>query len=269
MCFFLNLNYLTLLLEHKASKSFLEKNNKAKEDIAQEFYKYMSTDAGKEKILNPPGRTPISKVDWNKTDFEKEIEERVDAYVESYLQSHRVMESYKDIQIEVNLFHDKVNEILVEMESEWIQTRQVIHGFNPGKFFIAFGLLTSPIWFSALATRFGVAAVVVSFAISALFGWNRKTEIEIYTKYNRYKATIRKKICKHLDENCGLVIVKLVDKVTDDVLPKRIQAFETMIRQISESRDKVLANQEVLQNLAKQINAMDETVTGLTKSLKT
>lgn len=256
----------------QARKSFLEKNNKAKEDIAQECYKYMSTDAGKEKILNPPGRTPLSKVDWNKTDFEKEIEERVDAYVESYLQSDGVMERYKDIQIEVNLFHDKVNEILVEMESEWIETRQVIHGFDPGNFLIAFGLLTSPLWFAALAIGFGVAAAVVagvSFVLGALFGWNRKTDIEIYTEYNRYKATIRKKICKHLDENCGLIIVKLVDKVTDDVLPKRIQAFETMIRQISESRAKVLANQEVLKNLAMQINAMEETVTGLIKSLKT
>lgn len=45
----------------------------------------MSTDAGRDKILNPPGRTPITKVDWNKTDFEKEIEARVDSHVENYL----------------------------------------------------------------------------------------------------------------------------------------------------------------------------------------
>lgn len=230
----------------------------------------MSADAGRNNILNPLGRKHISDVNWNRTYVEKEIEERVDSYVESYLQSDRVMEKYKDIQIEVNLFHDKINEILVEMESEWTQTRQVITGFNPNNFLITFGLLTSPIWFAALDTGFGVAAAdiaSVSFFLGALLWWNRDTHIEIYNEYNRYKATIRRKICKHLDENCGLLIVKQVDKVTDDVLPKRLQAFETMIRQISESRDKVLANEEVLKNLAMQINAMEETVTGLTKSL--
>lgn len=54
------------------------------EDIAQECYKYMSTDAGKDKLSNHPGRTPISKEDWSKKDFEKE--EKVDSYVENYLQ---------------------------------------------------------------------------------------------------------------------------------------------------------------------------------------
>lgn len=38
----------------------------------------MSTDEGKDKILNPPGRTPISEVDWRKTYFEKEIRARID-----------------------------------------------------------------------------------------------------------------------------------------------------------------------------------------------
>lgn len=231
----------------------------------------MSTDAGRDKILNPPGRTPITKVDWNKTDFEKEIEARVDSYVENYLQSSGVLKRYKDIQIEVNSFHDRINESLLKMESEWVETRQVVSGLDhPGNLLIAFGAFTSPIWFAALAMGFGVAAAVVAgvtLFFSALFGWNTKTVVQINTGYYRYRSTIRRKICKHLDENCGLVIIKLVNKVTDDILPKRIQALQTMIRQILETRDKVLANQKALKNLAMQINAMEETVTGLTKSL--
>lgn len=157
------------------------------------------------------------------------------------------------------------------MESEWVETRQVVSGLvHPGNLLIAFGAFTSPIWFAALAMGFGVAAAVVAgftLFFSALFGWNTKTVVQINTEYYRYRSTIRRKICKHLDENCGLVIIKLVNKVTDDVLPKRIQALQTMIRQILETRDKVLANQEVLKDLAMQINVMEETVTGLTKSL--
>lgn len=45
----------------------------------------MLIDVGKEKILNFLGCIFFLKVDWNKMDFEKEIEERVDVYVESYL----------------------------------------------------------------------------------------------------------------------------------------------------------------------------------------
>lgn len=227
----------------------------------------MSTDEGKDKILNPPGRTPISEVDWRKTYFEKEIRERIDLYVESHLQSSGVLERYKDIEIEIKLFHVKIDKAILEMEREWIPSWKVVSGSHLGNLWIALGLLTSPIQFAALATGFGVAAAVVAvvtFVLSAILGWKKKTSIEIGTEYNRYRTTIPQKICKHIDENCGLIIIKLVDKVTDDVLPKRIQALQTMIRQISESRDKVLA---LTEKLEQQIHAMKETVTGLTKSL--
>lgn len=45
----------------------------------------MLIDVGRDKILNFLGCIFIIKVDWNKMDFEKEIEVRVDLYVENYL----------------------------------------------------------------------------------------------------------------------------------------------------------------------------------------
>lgn len=153
---------------------FLEKkNNKIKEDIAQKCYTYMSTDDGKDKILNPSGRTPISKVDWSKTDFEKEITARIDSYVESYLQTDGVFEKYYDIKKEISSLNDQMNGIIQEMESEWMQTRQVTSGFNLGNFLIAIGLSTSPMCSGALAIGFGVSAAVVacvSFVIGSLCG---------------------------------------------------------------------------------------------------
>lgn len=52
--------HIGIFLFFKAREKFLEKNTRAKEDIAQECYDYMSTSAGREKVLNPPDRTPTS-----------------------------------------------------------------------------------------------------------------------------------------------------------------------------------------------------------------
>lgn len=60
-----------------------EKNTKAKEDKAQQCYDYMSTSAGRGKVLNPPDRTPIADINLGTTYFKKEIEARVDLYVET------------------------------------------------------------------------------------------------------------------------------------------------------------------------------------------
>lgn len=57
--------------------------------------KDLSTPTGKYEILNPKGRRPISQVDKNKTDFEKEIRTRVDLYAVEYLQSDRVLENFR------------------------------------------------------------------------------------------------------------------------------------------------------------------------------
>lgn len=75
----------------QAREKFLEKNTKAKEDITQECYDYMSTSAGRKKVLDPPDRIPIADINWGTTDFEKEIEARVDLYVEKFLQSDGVL----------------------------------------------------------------------------------------------------------------------------------------------------------------------------------
>lgn len=74
LCFIDELDLLTcivIILFIKAREKFLKKNTEAKEDIAQECYDYMSTSAGRKKVLNPPDRTPIADINWGTTDFEK------------------------------------------------------------------------------------------------------------------------------------------------------------------------------------------------------
>lgn len=264
------LNELTVECK-QAREKFLEKNTEAKEDIAQECYDYMSTIAGRTKVLNPPDRTPIADINWGTTDFEKEIEARVDLYVEKFLQSDGVLKRYECIQIEINKFCEQVISDLSGMEKEWIESFPDTWSFSPTNVLLSLGALTSPVWMAALAVGFGLAAAAlagVAFLIGAVWGWfTRKTDEEINNEYNKHLAKIRRKICDHLDENCGVIIIKLIVKVTEDVLPKKLKTFKTMIEQISETKDKIKANKKRLKVNAVKIRNMEDTVTKLSECL--
>lgn len=262
---------IMIILFFKAREKFLEKNTEAKEDIAQECYDYMSTSAGRTKVLNPPDRTPIADINWGTTDFEKEIEARVDLYVEKFLQSDGVLKRYECIQIEINKFCEQVISDLSGMEKEWIESFPDTWSFSPTNVLLSLGALTSPVWMAALAVGFGLAAAAlagVAFLIGAVWGWfTRKTDEEINNEYNKHLAKIQKKICDHLDENCGVIIFKLIVKVTEDVLPKKLKTFKTMIEQISETKDKIKANKKRLKVNAVKIRNMEDTVTKLSECL--
>lgn len=148
----------------------------------------MSTSSGKEKVLNPPERTPIADVNWGTTDFEKEIEARVDLYVETYLQSDGVLKRYESIQKEINTFCEQVISDLSKMEKEWIETIPNTWSFSPTNVLLSLGVLTSPVWMTALAVGFGLAAAAVAglfFIVGAVWGWfTRKTDEEITSKKN-------------------------------------------------------------------------------------
>lgn len=81
----------------------LERKRKTIEEIVKECEDYMSTESGENSILNPEGRIPIAKLLWFSKDFSKEIKQRVDLYVESYLQSDAVVKGLK--KLKMNSFH--------------------------------------------------------------------------------------------------------------------------------------------------------------------
>lgn len=137
----------------------------------------MSTSAGRERVLNPPNKTPIANINWGTTDFEKEIEARVDLYVEKFLQSDGVMKRYESIQIEINTFCEQVISDLSGMEKEWIESFPDTWSFSPTNVLLSLGVLTSPVWMAALAVGFGVAAAFaagVAFLIGTVWGWFTK-----------------------------------------------------------------------------------------------
>lgn len=74
---------------------------------------------------------------------------------------------------------------------------------------------------------------------------------------------MRSLICNGLEVNCAGVMNKLIDKVTKDLLPKRIQALQKLIQQLSESRAEILENQELLKYLSKKQKDIEESLTEL------
>uniref|UniRef100_A0A8W8NTW0 Uncharacterized protein n=1 Tax=Magallana gigas TaxID=29159 RepID=A0A8W8NTW0_MAGGI len=256
----------------EARNAFLVKNIKAKEDIAQGCYEYMSTSVGKTKVLNPPNRTPIAYVNRYTVNFEKEIEGRVDLYVEKYLQSDDVLKMYESIQKDINTFCEKVISDLSGMEDDWIKNTSDTWPLSTIKLLLSLVVFTSPVWLTALTVGFGVSAAAAAGLVYILVGTasvllNKNTDKDLNDEYKKQLRTIRKKICDHLDENCGVVIIKLISKVTEDVLPKKLQTFKTMIQQISESRDEITANQRRLKVNADKIRNMEETVSKLAECL--
>lgn len=231
----------------------------------------MSTSAGKKKVLNPPNRTPIAYVNWSTVKFEKEIEVRVDLYVEKYLQSDGVLNRYESIQTEINTFCEQVISDLSGMEQKWFKTTPDTRKFSLNHVLVILGVLTSPAWLAAVAVGFGLVAATVagfSFFVGAVCGWFKiKTDDEIDKEYNKHVEKIRKKICDHFDKNFGVCIIKIIDKVTEDVLPKELQTFKTMIQQISESKNEITANQKRLKVNAEKIRNMEDNVTKLTEYL--
>lgn len=229
----------------------------------------MSTSAGKYDILNPTGRKKIAEVDWNKTDFEKEISTRVDLYVVEYLQSDRVLEKFKKIAEEINEFRQKIISSLEEMESEWARLKPIVEETESSTFLIQLGLFTSPVWIAALAFGFGIPAAVfggILFAVSSFFGWVTKTSKEIDDEYNRCINAVPKRMHTLLENKCGSNISTMIEKVTKDLF-QCIEALKERLNQISVKRIQIIANREVLLSLDTKINTMEKFVLKLREDL--
>lgn len=250
------------------------------EGIAQGVYDYMSTDLGKDRILNPPGRPPILGVDWQPQLFVMDIIERINLHIGNVLNSSDVMQKFEDVKKEAASFYEKVSSDLFDMEKDWIEVGTDETEFSADTEIadtnistasvVGVVLATSPLWVPLLAAGIGLAVAFVGFSIALspvalpllkFLGRDARKRKVIDEEYNKRRESVRSLICNELEVNCGFVMNKLIDKVTQDMLPKRIQALQKMIQQLSKSREEILENQEMLENLSKKLKAMEESVT--------
>lgn len=229
----------------------------------------MSTSGGIYDILNPTGRKRIAEVDWSKTDLEKEISARVDLYVAKYLQSYKVLEKFKKIAEEISDFRQKIVSSLEQMESEWARLKPNVEETESSTFLIQLGLLTSPVWITALAFGLGLPPAEfggILFAVSSLFGWVTKTSKEIEDEYNKCIKAVPKRMYTLLEVKYGSNIRTMIEKITKELF-QYIEALEERLNQISEKRTQMLANREALLSLDTKINTMEKLVLMLRENL--
>lgn len=239
--------------------------------IIHECEAYMSTEEGKYKILNPPGRVAIADIDWNKTYFEGRIKSRVDVYVKHFLTSNAIVRRQIYIAGEIQSFYARTSPIINRIEKNSVD----IHPLNDEEtesftYLIRVGLISSPVWLAALAFGFGIPGAIIggcAFAVSSFLGWISKTSKEINDEYEKCKRTVPKILRTHLQKHFAEPFNQMVDAVTDKLI-QRIQAKETKKKQVVDERDKIVANQNLLVKLAGKISALEETVISLRNKLQ-
>lgn len=262
---FMNLKFG--IFKTQVKKASQKRIKKVIEDIAQECYDYMSTDEGKDKILNPPGRPPIMEVVWQPRQFAMEIHERVLLYIEHFLKSSEVNEKFVTEKEEIESFYKKLSSELSDLEEDWtvirIFEKDCLTDTNAemSKASIARVVLaTSPIWIPIAAIGIALVAPFV-IPIFLIMGRDTRKKKVIDEEYNKYRMSIRSHISNELESTCGAFINKLIDRITLDLLPKRIQFLEKMIQQLLDNRRQILANQESLCNLSRKVKVIEKSAT--------
>lgn len=239
------------------------KIDKAIEVIVNECFVYMSSESGKEHILNPQCRIPMMDVPWTLGFFSEEIKSRITIYIEAFLQSPDVLQKFDDIKHEMFEFYKRVSVDLSSMEADWTYVKK--HEFSCDKSmedpFKKFDELPLPLKISMLAVSIVIkAAVVVCLLLISpdLGSMNTdKTKREVIDRvYYANIASIRSQIHQHFKERSGKALNLLVKEMFERWLPNQINFLETMIQELLDSREEILASIESISYLASKLEVM-------------
>lgn len=221
--------------------------------ISLEVYEYMSSESGKNWILNPPGYPTINDVPL--LTVPREINRRLSLFFEVYFQSENVLQQFEKLKEDFLSNVQSISLELIKMENEWIKNCT-----NDAE--KESGCLILPDFRSLMSfgERFFFAYTTV-FLGTALTKDRRARNIN--TLYNKCTSAIKDLVYKHLKSKQGNVFTKMVDKVTEDLLPKRITHLEKTIEKLLEERDKILGNQNSFNKLAEKVKEFQNSAKNL------
>lgn len=201
----------------------------------------MSTDEGKNMILYPEGHIQI----FHSFGAATLINKRVSSFFEKYFQSENVLQQFENLREELLSNFKSISSEISRIEREWIQT-----GTNDTERGRGYVFLPHPkVWISIWERLF--------FFYRAFFYCpfitKEGNESNVDAMYHKCKSAIKGLVYQHLKSNQGILFTKMVDKVTEDLLPKRITYLVETIENLRIKREEILRNQIVFHKLAEEV----------------
>ncbi|XP_062580373.1 uncharacterized protein LOC134242307 [Saccostrea cucullata] len=248
------------------------------EQEANASFEYMSSDLGKERILNPRCSKPIMKVSNVPSTLADIVQNRVDKYIKEKVLSPDVVEAFKNINDDILDFYKEVSSKIEKLENEWTrdsdENSSEIDGTYKGESiapYVAGVIAVAPLWFPLLVAgcAIAVASAPVAAPIIAYLSSDSTKKKLIDKEYEKSKSLFKSKLCNSLEHSHGDSLNKLISKIAGDILPRRIQFIEETIKELSENRDKIIANQKYLNSLAEKITNMKDVTEKIKHELNT
>lgn len=202
----------------------------------------MSTDECKNRILYPAGRTPIVASYFGAPGL---INRRVSLFFENYFQSENVLQPFEKLKDEFLSNFQSFSSELFRIEQKWIQNCTNDTDKGDSSIFLA----DPNLWISVWERLFFLYHVLLLAPIITKEGIESNLDI----LYNKCKSAIKSLVYRHLKSNQGILFTKMVVKVTEDLLPKRIKYLCKTIENLRKKREEIIRNQIVFTKLAEEV----------------
>lgn len=238
----------------------------------------MSTEEGKEKILNPIGHTPILKcMNWTECAYAENVNERVCLYLKNFLESEDTEKKFKEIAEELRSTFDKLSSTLKGIEDDtdlpekFKDEKKDQTTSSAGPHF-ADRLLNVPIvigGFFLSAALLCLAIVLSPIIIAKLVYQNQEEEKRriIDRTYQECTLQVRNKVCETLESSYGFFVGTLIESLMFGVLDRKIKSFLEMINNLKMFREEYLSKTDEFCELKRKVEEMEEEATSLEECL--
>ncbi|XP_062583224.1 uncharacterized protein LOC134244994, partial [Saccostrea cucullata] len=259
----------------KRRKQFGDRLDELITKIADEIVQFAKNGEGMNAILNPPRHIPIIDSPYPEK-MEETVQSRVDMYVNQNVRSPEVREKFDLIMADIKNVYEEMLSELSEMERKWTHLdKQQEEEFFEEETVVKYAMWI-PVVVIGLVLAFQSGIGIDIAPLTGPFKLFHKKSDEKYSlieiMYKDYIETLHEYICKELTNVYGYNIKKSIEKITGDIVPKRIEKLQDVIQALSLNRQHIIENQEHLKRLSTKLALINkerddicEAVNSLTK----
>ncbi|XP_076114880.1 uncharacterized protein LOC143082838 [Mytilus galloprovincialis] len=202
--------------------------------LAEKLHKYLHSDNGKQKILNPIDEKPIQEIAYSK--LGEEVKHRIERGIQKWCESDEVKSILNEADAQIRSLVEDMEKKMQGIEYEMLG---IYHREYSGTrtFFVGLGVGLS-IAFFPFAWIFPVVLTLILNPIIRVVEWlflsadtcRRRAE-EIYDKC--VKEMDVETLHKHFEESFGTQFDKVLEQLFNDEIPKKLET-------LSKTNDKLL-----------------------------